>query len=569
MVIAISNISPEHGSRYYQEEEQEDLASDYDGSQWQGQLMPDLNLRPGTVDERALDNLLQGKDPEGRLLINKMRLSSSTTNDSPRGGVGIITNAPKSVSLQSLLFEDQRLIAAHRLATEAMLRLLEERYAMTRIRKDGHRIKISTEKLVIAQFHHVTSRSVDPHLHSHNLILNMTRRPDNRWCSLSNSAIYDHKMLLGKLYLNELAQAVQAMGYTIEPIRGKQGMWELSGVSSEQLQQFSKRSLQIEAAVGADADGRTKARAAMFCGRAHKQPTAIAELRASWQQQARTVGLEPITPEPESTPTVPSDLYAAVFGHALKQQILEATVQEALEQSLRKSGQLKREDVESAVLTLAVGEYSFTAITAAVGQLNVLDQIQSHNLAGGYTPNAKHVFSITGDHRTKPAEFPLSTEQARTQTAAATPWHDRVLSPSSPRSDSFNAPAPTVWTTPASASQFPDAHDPASNSASAGGAGNAATNSSTGSAGRGIAASLEAVTTQPERDCSEIRCGQPDRSPGHTNHQDADVGGHSGARFNQQDSNRISGTEASTEAADEIEASQQWPERELERELER
>jgi conjugative relaxase-like TrwC/TraI family protein len=474
----------------------------------------------------------------------------------------VITNAPKSVSLQALLFEDQRLIEAHRRATEIMLRLLEERYAMTRIRKSGERLTVQTEKLIIAQFHHVTSRSVDPHLHSHNLILNMTRRPDNRWSSLSNTAIYANKMLLGKLYLNELAQAVQAMGYAIKLIKGKQGMWELAGMTRAQLEQFSKRSQQIEAAVGTDADSKIKASAAMFSGRARKQQTSIPALKASWQQQARAVQLALIIPQPQSIPTVPSDPRIAAFHHTLNQHVFEVVLQGALEQCLRKSGRLKREDIESAVLTLAMGEYPFAAIATAVEQPAVLDQILIHNLTGGYDRNASHVFYTATGRRGEIAE-PGNSNPNSAPAATVTRWHSDKPPLPSARSDSEESSQPTSSQS-ARYNQFPHA-------------GGLALSSESASSTRASAADLFAepadssTTATPEAFAAESECNSPENrriqsggGPGDGRHQNSPKGDCSGRSPTWQGSVRHPGAEVIAEAAC-IEQQEQEQEWELER----
>jgi conjugative relaxase-like TrwC/TraI family protein len=69
-------------------------------------------------------------------------------------------------------------------------------------------MRLWTGQLAIAQFHHDTSRALDPQLHTHNLILNLQQRPDGRWQSLDNEAIYKARSLLGKLYRHHLAEAI-------------------------------------------------------------------------------------------------------------------------------------------------------------------------------------------------------------------------------------------------------------------------------------------------------------------------------------------------------------------------
>jgi ATP-dependent exoDNAse (exonuclease V) alpha subunit len=73
--------------------------------------------------------------------------------------------------------------------------------------------------------------------------MNATQLPDDRWFSFSNERAIANKKLLGQIYQNELAIALQQQGYQIEP--KAHGQFELKGYPPELLQTFSTRRQQI------------------------------------------------------------------------------------------------------------------------------------------------------------------------------------------------------------------------------------------------------------------------------------------------------------------------------------
>jgi conjugative relaxase-like TrwC/TraI family protein len=101
--------------------------------------------------------------------------------------------------------------------------------------------------LIAAVFPHATNREAEPQLHSHCVVMNATQLEDGRWFSFANEGAISNKKLLGQIYQNELAIALQNQGYIIEP--KAPGQFELAGYSPELLKLFSTRRQQIESLV--------------------------------------------------------------------------------------------------------------------------------------------------------------------------------------------------------------------------------------------------------------------------------------------------------------------------------
>jgi conjugative relaxase-like TrwC/TraI family protein len=222
-------------------------------SEWAGAGADDLDLS-GEVDRNAFRALLDGQ-VEGRQL--------GTPRDGKidhRPGWDVTLSAPKSVSVMAQVAGDRRLIGAHGKAVKVALTHIESQMAATRVREDGGVSRVTTDKLVIASFQHGTSRAQDPQLHTHNVILNMTKGADGVWRSLEPRAMFQLQKQIGAIYRQELAREVRVLGYDIAV--AKDSMFEIAGVPALTLDAFSSRSADIEAALEARGQTRETASAA-------------------------------------------------------------------------------------------------------------------------------------------------------------------------------------------------------------------------------------------------------------------------------------------------------------------
>lgn len=257
-------------------------------SEWAGAGAEDLGLS-GDVDREDFRTLLDGQ-VAGRQL--------GTPRDGGidhRPGWDVTLSAPKSVSIMAQVAGDRRLIGAHGAAVKVAITHIESQLAATRIRDGGDIRRAATDNLVIASFQHGTSRAHDPQLHSHNVILNMTRGEDGTWRSLEPRAIYQLQKQIGAIYRQELAREVRALGYDM--IVSKDSMFEIAGVPQAALDAFSRRSADIEAAL--DARGQTRETAspaekqiAALDTRDSKESVDHRKLAADWRVTADARGFD-------------------------------------------------------------------------------------------------------------------------------------------------------------------------------------------------------------------------------------------------------------------------------------
>lgn len=234
-MLSISSISTGQAERYYRQDNYYLSAK----GDWQGKGAKGLGLE-GQLSKEDFEHLLNGLDTHGRVLVEAAR-----ANGEHRAGVDLTFSAPKSVSILSEVVRDNSIREAHERAVSATLSHVEARYAQARQTRGGITERVDTRNLVIAKFQHTVSRELDPQLHTHALIMNLTKRPDGPWRALSNEELYIQKMYIGQHYRNELASNLKELGYVVE--RDHKGLFEVPGVDRKLLEHFSQRSEQIEA----------------------------------------------------------------------------------------------------------------------------------------------------------------------------------------------------------------------------------------------------------------------------------------------------------------------------------
>lgn len=223
---------------------------------WQGRGAELLGIS-GEVKPEDLESLRQGLDPRtGEFLRQRQsadRVSADgTVRSHGRNLYDFTISAPKSVSLVAILGEDKRLIEAHEKAVAETLHELET-HACARVRQGGANENRHTGNLVVAVYHHDTSRELDPQLHTHAVAANLTYDgTEGRWKALQASGIYERRAYITEVYRNALAQEVMRLGYEIENRRDSKGSdcgFEIRGVSDELIAKYSRRSRQRDEAI--------------------------------------------------------------------------------------------------------------------------------------------------------------------------------------------------------------------------------------------------------------------------------------------------------------------------------
>src|SRR5215469_2735438 len=223
---------------------------------WYGRGAELLGLS-GEVQSKDFDAVRVGLDPRtGAFLRQRQsadrRAADGATTSHGRNLYDFTFSAPKSVSIMAIVGGDERLAVAHRLAVIETLQELES-CAATRVRQNSANSDRTTGNLLLAVYHHDTSRELDPQLHTHAVAANMTwDGTEGRWKALQASGIYERRAYLTEVYRNALAREVIKLGYAIEDrcqSNGHDAAFEIRGVPNDLLEKFSQRSRQRDSAI--------------------------------------------------------------------------------------------------------------------------------------------------------------------------------------------------------------------------------------------------------------------------------------------------------------------------------
>ena len=216
---------------------------------WHGRGAAALRLR-GYVRPKRFEEVLAGYVPHTDIRLGRKR----DGEHQHRPGLDLTLCAPKSASLEGLVFGERRVVRAHDAAVRETLDWVEAELLQTRgyIRATGERPRVRADGMVAAGFRHLTSRNQDPRLHTHCVVANMTRNAQGAWRSLETTKVRRSEKLIGAYYRNALAQRLQALGYAIAPtLVGRIPGFEIAGYDWALLDAFSGRRREILARVKA------------------------------------------------------------------------------------------------------------------------------------------------------------------------------------------------------------------------------------------------------------------------------------------------------------------------------
>ena len=156
-------------------------------------------------------------------------------------------HCPKSVSVAYEFTQDERILDAFKFSVNQTMREIESEIK-TRVRKNGADENRTTGNMVWAEFVHFTARPVngvpDPHLHAHCYAFNTTWDDvEKKWKAGQFRDLKADAPYFEAAFHARFAKQLAELGYRIE--RTAKG-WELAGVPQRVLDEFSKRTEQVE-----------------------------------------------------------------------------------------------------------------------------------------------------------------------------------------------------------------------------------------------------------------------------------------------------------------------------------
>jgi len=237
------------------------------------------------------------KEVFGNLCDNINPVTGNTltlrNNEARTIGYDINFHAPKSLSICSVLENDDRLLKTFEAAVSETMREIEAD-AMARVRKNGCDENRKTGELVWSEFTHQTARPVDgfapdPHLHAHCFVFNASWDETEKQYKAGQFRDIKRDMPYYQArYHKNLSDKLIDLGYEI---KANEKAFEIDGVPQSAIDLFSKRTNEIgqiakeKGITDPDAKSELGART-----RAKKQKgMSMAELKENWRNQLQGI----------------------------------------------------------------------------------------------------------------------------------------------------------------------------------------------------------------------------------------------------------------------------------------
>ena len=297
-----------------------------EASAWHGSGLAALGLKPGArVSSRAFATLLQGHVPGTEIRLGRLRHGGHER----RPGFDLTFSAPKSVSLAALLPTerhprgDRSVVRAHDEAVRATLDWVEETFLETRgwDPETRQRPRVKAPFMAAATFRHVASRNLDPQLHTHAVIANMTQDADGRWRSVDPMALHRNARLIGAYYRDRLARNLIGRGYSIVPaMAGRVPSFDIAGLGRELCDAFSTRRREILAYVedrGWDGS-EAQRQIATLATRGRKAEPLQGMLRTLWRERAEALGFGGVSVSRSAVSLPPAPSALEIVGRTMR-----------------------------------------------------------------------------------------------------------------------------------------------------------------------------------------------------------------------------------------------------------
>jgi conjugative relaxase-like TrwC/TraI family protein len=209
--------------------------------QWIGQAATRLGLE-GAVTDAPFEALRANRDWQ-----TGKRLTARANKKARMALFDIQISAPKDVSVLAMVGGDERVREAFVESVQVVLTEMEH-FAAVRERRGGARDTEAfrlTGNFVGAMFLHDASRDLDPQLHIHSVLANVTwDRGRSRWMALQHAEMMRASPYLRQAFYRELAGRLRRLGY--EPYEMTTTGFSVRGVEHLRAR-FSKRAREVQA----------------------------------------------------------------------------------------------------------------------------------------------------------------------------------------------------------------------------------------------------------------------------------------------------------------------------------
>ncbi len=245
-----------------------------------GKLAADLGITE-LPDRQTILNILDGLKPDG-----SGPLAERATKNL---GFDFALSVGKDVSILHALGNENvrtQTMAAIDAAKTAAIGYIEQNAIGAR-RGTAGVDRVAGDGLIGFSISHTVSRNLDPQLHVHVIVANVTRGPDDRFTALDGRPLYQHARTAGFIFQAELrAELTERLGYFWGDV--EKGVAPIIGVNRNAVREFSTRSNEIREAL--DRNGMHSSEAARIATLTTRPPKGYEPdeftLRSQWITRA-------------------------------------------------------------------------------------------------------------------------------------------------------------------------------------------------------------------------------------------------------------------------------------------
>jgi conjugative relaxase-like TrwC/TraI family protein len=261
---------------------------------WYGKGAELLGLSGKNITAEDFRNMTYGKfsyiDNNGKKV--EVNLAKHTKDKEHNAGMEIGFDVPKSLSILAEIYGKTEITDALIQATNNTLDYIQNNLMYVRTQENKEAKFEKADNMLVAKFLHNDSREKDPQTHFHALLMNIVIDKYGNVKTAIFNELLNNKRFIQEIFDNEWQHILQELGYTFREVKKvTQIAKELTGITDEQIKNYSKRRNEIERIAderGIDKRDREKMQALTNELRKEKDTSkTLEELREGWRKEEK------------------------------------------------------------------------------------------------------------------------------------------------------------------------------------------------------------------------------------------------------------------------------------------
>lgn len=255
-----------------------------------GSLARELGLKK-KMSMSEIENVFSGHTPDGIALL---------PNSGPdhKGGLDLAFSATKPTSVARARAGDKLrsdIEDADSYAVFEAFKFLEKYTSLVRTGKNGKKIE-NAQGFAAILVHHHTSRSDEMQMHTHVLLLNLTKRGNGKWATLYERPLFDYQVAAICIYRAMLAMRLRCLGFEIVRVPDTD-FFSYVGNRDDVCKTFSTRTDEIKSKteqMGLEHAGASAKNRVAIYSRKEKTHIQLEVLLVRWQTKMSELGYHEI-----------------------------------------------------------------------------------------------------------------------------------------------------------------------------------------------------------------------------------------------------------------------------------